>query len=359
MSTKPYNVEVFSPNFSLTYHTNVNSPGFKQDYLAGDTSQIEVPLCKDIKKGDYIRISRDDYEYVGVVTGVSDDEVLTTIDYSSLLSKFDTPVIYDTTLPYSATSLENVIKDIFLNNWTGITSDTYQNVDGLTCITTSNTSNWLLDVEEDDEIAYVVVSSFLEDIIRQAFTRYYICVVPHLDVNAKTLTMEIGINTRAKRTIEADLPNVFEKTFALKESDEDVNKLILYDRSNMAGAPIVYYRHTDGSFNENGDTDRLLPVIRDIQILTTSEDSSFEDEAYYAAVDAFTGNQYNNNIELVMANDDDLIRPYDMEIGQTVEVIHDGTVYTSILTGKEVGTNTKLIFGKLRLDLTKILRRRT
>lgn len=359
MSTKPYNVEIFSPDYVLNYHTNINNPGFKEDYLGGDNSQITVPLTKGISKGDYIRISRDNYEYAGIVTGVTDDDIQTTIEYASILSKFDTPVVFDTALLYSSVALENVIRDTFINNWTGVTADEHQNVPGLTCVVTSSTTRWMLDIEEDDEIDYVVVPSFLNDIIRSAFDGYYICVIPRLDVSAKTLTMVIGVNSATKQVIEADLPNIFEKSFAVKESDEDVNKLVLYNKENISATPIVYYRHTTGGIDHDGTVNRVLPVIRDIQILSVPEDSPFETEAAYAALETFSGNDYNNNIELTMANDDALIKPYEMEIGQTVEILHDGTLYTSILTGKEVGVSTKLIFGKLRLDLTKILRRRT
>ena len=38
-------------------------------------------------------------------------------------------------------------------------------------------------------------------------------------------------------------------------------------------------------------------------------------------------------------------------------IISDGVAYRSILTGRERGKNTKLVFGTVRLDLTKILRR--
>ena len=66
---------------------------------------------------------------------------------------------------------------------------------------------------------------------------------------------------------------------------------------------------------------------------------------------------YSNLIELTMANDDGLVKPEQMEFGQQVEIISDGVAYRSILTGRERGKNTKLVFGTVRLDLTKILRR--
>ena len=57
------------------------------------------------------------------------------------------------------------------------------------------------------------------------------------------------------------------------------------------------------------------------------------------------------------AVDASLIHPEDMEFGQVVKIVSDGTEYTSILTGKEISETYKLIFGTVRLDLTKILRR--
>ena len=40
-----------------------------------------------------------------------------------------------------------------------------------------------------------------------------------------------------------------------------------------------------------------------------------------------------------------------MEFGQEVDIISDGVAYRSILTGRERGKNTKLVFGTVRLDL--------
>ena len=57
-----------------------------------------------------------------------------------------------------------------------------------------------------------------------------------------------------------------------------------------------------------------------------------------------------------MRADDTMINPLSMEIGQIVSIIHNGVSYDSILTGKEIhGGLVKLIFGTIRLELTKIL----
>lgn len=70
----------------------------------------------------------------------------------------------------------------------------------------------------------------------------------------------------------------------------------------------------------------------------------------------FKASKYSNNIEIVVKQDDSMIKPMEMKIGQVVNIIHDGVSYNSILTGKEIkGGLVKLIFGTIRLELTKIL----
>lgn len=70
----------------------------------------------------------------------------------------------------------------------------------------------------------------------------------------------------------------------------------------------------------------------------------------------FAANKYSNLIELTVKADDMMINPMDLEIGQVVNIIHEGVSYNSILSGKEIkGGLVKLIFGTIRLELTKIL----
>ena len=75
------------------------------------------------------------------------------------------------------------------------------------------------------------------------------------------------------------------------------------------------------------------------------------------AAEVFGSIEYNNLIELEMLNDDSLVNPYNLEVGQVVNVISDGASYNSILTGRKIGQTTTLIFGTVRLDLTKRLKR--
>ena len=71
----------------------------------------------------------------------------------------------------------------------------------------------------------------------------------------------------------------------------------------------------------------------------------------------FKTSKYTNLIELTVLPDDTMINPLSMEIGQVVNIIHDGVSYSSILSGREIQKNglVKLVFGTIRLELTKIL----
>ena len=82
----------------------------------------------------------------------------------------------------------------------------------------------------------------------------------------------------------------------------------------------------------------------------------FQDLLTAYANKVFKASKYTNLIELTVKADDTMINPLSMNIGQVVEIIHDGVTYNSILTGKEIkGGLVKLIFGTIRLELTKIL----
>ena len=98
---------------------------------------------------------------------------------------------------------------------------------------------------------------------------------------------------------------------------------------------------------------RTVPM----QSVSHEEGSSFESAAISAAHNKFANLSYSNLIELTMMNGDALVKPEELEFGQVADIISDGESYRSILTGRERGKNTKLVFGTVRLDLTKILRR--
>ena len=86
--------------------------------------------------------------------------------------------------------------------------------------------------------------------------------------------------------------------------------------------------------------------------------SIFIEKAHDKAYQTFSKNKYDNLIELELAVDDDLIKPMSLKVGQVVNIISEGVSYTSILSGREIEDTTTLIFGTIRLELTKTLKGR-
>ena len=67
---RPYNVEIFTQDFEMVGNTNVNEITYKEDYLSSDGNTVMVLALPGVKKQDYIRISRGDEEYAGIVTEI-------------------------------------------------------------------------------------------------------------------------------------------------------------------------------------------------------------------------------------------------------------------------------------------------
>lgn len=67
--------------------------------------------------------------------------------------------------------------------------------------------------------------------------------------------------------------------------------------------------------------------------------------------------RYKNLIELTVTRDDPLVQPLMIPMSRPVDIIHEGVTYKSLLTGFSILKNGlyKIIFGLIRVELTKIL----
>ena len=67
---KPYNVEIFTQDFEMVGNTNVNEITYKEDYLSSDDNTVTVLALPGVEKQEYIRISRGQEEYAGIITEI-------------------------------------------------------------------------------------------------------------------------------------------------------------------------------------------------------------------------------------------------------------------------------------------------
>lgn len=368
---KQYSVEVFDKNMDFKCYTIIDSIKFKSDYLDPEKYSIEV-LSKDItdiEKQYFVHIINDSEEYVGIVEAYEEKkEGVLRIDIAEISSLFDLDVMID------VDDFDYTFEE-YIKKWIDalyVTGDTSMRIPFEVSIS-SSTNNWTIeyDIEnepkEDEEKPPIEVAfiNLFDDVILPAFTSHQIRLKYSVDINNKVIMIDIGKNTAPKFVIEADLPNIISKSVVIRKSTNETNKAIVYNQENYLES-ITYYLHSDGTFSTE-DTDRIIPVS--YKLLKTKKETekegdteivvkTFAEAAHEQAVEVFNKNKYTNLIELVMMSEDDQIHPEHLEVGQVVSVISDGNIYESILSGREINKTTKLIFGTVRLELTKKLKGR-
>ena len=356
---KPYNVEIFKQDFRMVGNTNIDEVKYKEDYLSSDINTLTIVPIKGISKQDYIRISRGNEEYAGIITeiaeGTDSSKNLVEISYKPFMELFDTDILFDINLQGVGT-LENFIcdriKETFIEN-----EDKNQNIKGLSVTAWSETLDWYFHITPAQSGGHYCIVNLMDSVIIPALEKYSIVVDVKLDIQNRLLNVYVGRINREKIVIEADLPNVIKKSLTIKSVSQDVNKLILYDATSDYKDKKVYYLHKSDLGYDTKDEDRIVPVICEMKALEHDENTTFESMAQNEARNKFSNLSYSNLIELTMLNGDSLIKPKELSFGQVVSIISNKEMYTSILTGKEISKTTKLIFGTVRIDLTKILRR--
>lgn len=353
---QPFNVEIFDQSFNLIQHYNVGAIDYNYDYLSTVENSIIIAFNENVKKGQYVRIKNNTDEYFGYISSIAVNEQLqgfSEIKFKPFITLFDEPILFDYTLQNSATSLEDAIAQYIDAYWINNTDDD-QNIYGLETQTISTTNSWTFHITPSQSGLNYTIINFMTSIIRRSLTKYQVGLYAEPDFVNKKIVVKIGVKDATTFYIEADLPNIIEKSIIVNETTQDINKLIIYDQADLV-TNTIYYKHTDGTYDTT-DSDRITPVIYGLTSVTTSDDVTFADAAQDAADKQFDTDSYSNLIELTLQNEDALVMPASLTIGRLVNVSTNGVSYASILTGVERSNKTKLIFGTIRLDLTKIIK---
>lgn len=346
---KLYNIEIFSAEYEYKSSYQLDNVGYEMDYLSPDSSTLRIPKIT-ADKGDYIRITGTG-EHTGIVTSCKDTGKEYELKTKPLLSLLDIDVHFNRER-LKTISLEEwlaeIINDTFKSN-----ADTLQNIPGLVAIATTKTMGAIIDAEENIGNLY--------DIITKALINYGIVIGFEIDINGKRLIADIHTVSAAAQTIEADLPNVIQKEFVKNQAEGAVNKITIYNELNE-GEYISYYMLDDGSITNNSAAKgRITPVIFDTVYISREmeNEETFVEMAYEKAFNTLISEKYNNLIELTVLANDTIVHPETMEIGQKVKIIRGDKEYETVLTGKNIkNKEIKLMFGAVRLELTKKLKRR-
>jgi hypothetical protein len=342
---KVYNVEIFTNQFDYRSSAQISQLELEVDYLTIAKNKIRLPSIIAFA-GDYIQIRYESQILaVGIVTGVKKDKERVIVSFKDFSDIFDIDVRVNLS-DLTTGSMEGFIAEIITENYITNT-DTNQNIFGLSVSVLTGTTGTSLDVEKS-------IVNLFKDVVYSAFLQYSIVIGFVINVQTKAIICTISKNTTATKTIETELSNVLTKNIDIGVTKESYNKLVVVNSENETEQE-VYYLHTNNTINTT-NTDRVLPVFFTTVYTAPSGTKTFTDMALEKAIATLKKNEYNNLIELEISNNDSLVNPSSIGIGQVTNVIDGTTVYSTILTGKRIEKTTTLIFGAVRKDLTKKLK---
>ena len=367
-----YRVEFFESFISDTtstrklkyvFHDFVNDIPIDDDYIAIQTTTIEIKPTDKVKNGHFIRILRDNDDYFfGYVVDAEPGTYTTKISFKPFLAVFDTDILFNVLCQYRSAENPGITLEETLQGYIDAyfaTNSDYRQCYPITITIPaagSRTVKWNMGITSDEEGSSYAVVGLYQTLIVRAMKEYGVAIEVTPNFSTGVIALSIG-KVSGTFHIDAGLNNVTVKTFKVNDRPNGINKLIVHNSLTYTN-PIIFYVHPDRSW-DTIDTDRITPVVYGIR--TVTPDGTYEDpddDFMYAALatayDELSGLEFDNLIELECAPNDRLISPTTMKNGQKVTVHYKGEAYTSILTGKNVSFEViTLMFGSERITYTK------
>lgn len=344
-----YRIEIFdqSMDYVSACYTD-DAQTISLDYLAFDPFQINIQNVA-VKKGYFCHITKDNVTVADcIVSDVKPGKELQEISLRPLQALFDAEVFYNAVTD-AITWIGNNLTAQYINS-----TDAYQ-LRPLVITTTPGSRAFPLTGYNLNPTMNIL------SVITNAFRTWGVVTEASLDLVNKQILVNVYEQT-ATKTIECDLENVISSEVTLGDSYGSTNKLIV-KKTVAEGSPtgtteITYYRHTDGSISTT-DTDRLVPVFWDVEILEQTEDMTDADwiaETETMAKETLTPAKYDNEVVIAVWEDDKIVNPKGIALGTITTLYIKGTTYYSILTGETIEGNVyTLTFGAVRTELTKKL----
>lgn len=359
------------------HHDIVDTPYIDDDRLALTASQITIGVTYDVSKFDLVHIYGD-VDFFGIVSetpNTTDSE--TVIDVMPFCALFDHDVMFDSgyqksgKLSNDKRGLENYIAHV-IDKYHINTRDDDPNVelsvlkfaDDILSDTTKWTREWDLGLESMGDDTSLCIVNLYSDVASKALEKYAIAIEAKPLFSEKKIELSIRPGTTSTLIIDADNRDVTVDTFYADSASSEINKLEIWNTDDQSQI-IYYYLYTDRTYGTDknpSDKERIYPVVTSVRTASAVTDSydpsqnkSFADAAKDIAYAEFENTQWNNLIELSVFKDDPKIKPLEIPIGQQVEIVYNGYSYSSILTGRKIGTMITLCFGTIRMELTKQL----
>lgn len=361
-----YNIEVFDNAMNCIHHEAQSEYEYDFDYLSPIQSKLELDFHDSNAR--FIRIVSDDrtVNLMGVIVSLDDGELMT-VGFKPFIAVLDVPIMFSVNYQNekdldgkNTYCLESVLKtciEVTFKN----SSDALQNLP-IGTITyperaEKQTKTWGMNLKPDVEGQSMCKINLYDVLVTNSFSNYGIVVEAIPDPTHNEIDIVIHKIDTAAITLEIDSPGVTIKKFTVRDISAKTNKLTVHNKNNYADT-ITYFLHPDGTYSTT-NTNRIFPVVPDVEAVDVnpSVSGSFQTAAKEAAISKFGNMKFDNLIQIEVAPTDTLIKPMALKIGQVVNIVHNGTIYVSIVSGIKYGDLIELTFGMIRIDATKRFRR--
>jgi hypothetical protein len=334
------------------HHEALSEYDYDFDYLSPIQSKLDLSFHNTDAR--FIRIVSDDQtvETMGVIVSLDDGDLMT-VGFKPLTSAFDINIMFDTSLQ-GVQPLEDVIA-MYIDGSFVTNADSLQNMPIGQIRRLTSTTNWGMNLKADDEGGTFCKINLYDVLINHSFTNYGIVVEAIPDPTRHRINIDIYKIESSPKMLEIDMDGVTIKKFTVRDSSAKENKLIVYNKANYS-QKITYYLHPDGTYGTT-NTDRIFPVLQDVESVSVEEGRTFAQAAQSSAASKFGNIKFDNLIEIEVMPEDSLIHPLELKIGEIVQIVHNGIVYDTIVSGIKYGELIDLTFGMIRINATKRLRR--
>lgn len=334
----PFRAEFFDRQINYRFFVVIDEPEIKMDYLTLDKTAVTLPGLCNISRGWFCRIVRGkDTIFQGTVASVTQSKNTTEVQLSPMVALFDTQVYKDrTTYNDTKTNLEGWIAGILRENFLN-SGDSVQNLCGFSVSAPTTTNGVALNLEDN-------IHDFWNDIAKKAIENAKIVISCSFDPADKTVSAVVKSHAAdTEITLEADLPNVVDQNFTIRDGSDSTNKCVIINQADESQKATYTL------------SDYTAPTICRIETVTVPTGKTFQEIAKDRADEILRKSDFDNFIELQYRAEDALVP--EIKIGQPVRILKNSKEYHTVLTGysQKAGFKT-LTFGGIRIDLTKIMK---
>lgn len=344
---KRYRIDVFDREFNYIDMAQTSEPELITDALVQTSSQFSTPKELRVERGNYCQIRSEEGElFQGIITDFSFDGKKTDVTLAQMSKLLDAEVFADVTTlasgiePWMATQLNSIYAG----------ADTSANLAGLVIQSSTVTPG---SYQENDQGIYN-----LYDLAVHFFKINGVVIDIRFDPVAKQILFQFRtIDFSSVWKIETKLADVADYSVKSPYNMDYPNKMIIRDSEDPSQELVYYWHPTEfsGTVDQDGTTNRVIPVVARCATVTPEEGQTFQDAAYNQAVNSMYQSRYDDQIEITFNSDSKLVEVG--EIGQLYSIIDRGTVYNTVLTGYQRLNDkyTLMTFGYVRKRLTQIL----